>query len=324
VGIEIYVSAPEDPRWLYGGEGLRPSHAWVDRARYVGVTACKHSEVRPAPNPRVTGRQYDAGVLSSFRRPRATVRRLYGFGFHWMADRRARRFSGPAARWVPEYLVMSGWLEHAPFAFWLIRVANPRSIVELGTERGFSYLVFCQAIRDHGVAARASAVDTWAGDEHAGFYGDEVYTTLCRVHDPSYASFSTLIRSSFSDALPLFADGSVDLLHIDGLHTFDAVRCDFESWRPKLSDRAVVLLHDTNVHASGFGVDRYWAELSERYPSFEFLHGNGLGVLVVGTNPPVIVRELAEAGARPPVRSAIRRRYAALGSEIARYRAANT
>ena len=250
-------------------------------------------------------------------RARATAGRVWrGLGLERVAEARARRFCGPAAAWIPEHLFVSGWLEHAPFAFWLVGALRPRNVVELGTASGFSYLVLCQAIRNHGLSARACAVDTWEGDEHAGLYGEDVLGGLRRLHDGPYGRFSTLVRSTFDDALPSFADGSVDLLHIDGFHAYEAVRHDFESWRPKLSDRAVVLVHDTNVRAPGFGVDRYWAEIRQRHPSFEFLHGNGLGLLVAGRNAPGIVFDLAATRRRPRVRAAVRRRYEALGDDL--------
>jgi glycosyltransferase involved in cell wall biosynthesis len=46
MGIETHVLAPDDPRWLHRDDGLRaPSQAWVHRAKYVGVSGGKPSEV---------------------------------------------------------------------------------------------------------------------------------------------------------------------------------------------------------------------------------------------------------------------------------------
>jgi len=46
MGIETHVLAPDDPRWLHRDDALRaPSQAWVHRARYVGVSGGKPSEV---------------------------------------------------------------------------------------------------------------------------------------------------------------------------------------------------------------------------------------------------------------------------------------
>src|SRR5262245_37431776 len=137
--------------------------------------------------------------------------------------------------------VVSAWLGHVPFAHWIVRVARPRVLVELGTHNGVSYSAFCETILRDGLDARCYAVDTWKGDEQSGYYGEEVYADLCRFHESRYSAFSELLRCTFDDALPYLADGSVDLLHIDGLHTYDAVRGDFEHWQPKLSSRAVVL-----------------------------------------------------------------------------------
>ncbi|GAB3348352.1 class I SAM-dependent methyltransferase [Lysobacter tyrosinilyticus] len=180
----------------------------------------------------------------------------------------------------------SAWLGHIPMAGWVIEAARPRILVELGTHRGASYFAFCQAVQENGLDTRCYAVDTWQGDEHAGEYGDEVFKAVTDHHREHYDGFSKLMRMTFDEACGYFDDATVDLLHIDGLHTYDAVRHDFETWLPKMSSRGVILFHDTNVRERDFGVWKLWSELRERYPAFELSHTHGLGVLLVGSDPP--------------------------------------
>jgi glycosyltransferase involved in cell wall biosynthesis/SAM-dependent methyltransferase len=208
--------------------------------------------------------------------------------------------------------VPSAWYGHVPFAHWIVGAVKPRTIVELGTHYGVSYCAFCQAIVDHGFDARCYAVDTWKGDDQAGHYGEEVYADLRAFQDERYGAFSELLRCTFDRALPFFAEGSVDLLHLDGLHTFEAVAHDFRQWRSKLSESAVVLFHDTNVKEGEFGVWRLWEELRTQFPTFEFLHEHGLGILAPGGSIPPTVLELFSL--RDPVKvAAVRQRFAFLG-----------
>ncbi len=94
------------------------------------------------------------------------------------------------------------------------------------------------------------------------------------------------MRMLFDSAISEFADGSIDLLHVDGCHEYAAVKQDYEMWKPKISDRGVILFHDIEVLADGFGVYQYWREVRDQYPSFSFKHGNGLGILLVGKDVP--------------------------------------
>ena len=225
-------------------------------------------------------------------------------------------FVSKASFWKPDYVSSSAWLEHAPFAFWLVDTIRPTVFVELGTHTGFSYLSLCQAVARLELTSKGFAVDTWKGDEQTGFYGDEVFAELAAYHGLHYSTFSRLVRSSFDEAVESFEDGSIDLLHIDGFHGYDAVRHDFDTWRPKLSPRGVVLFHDTNVHESGFGVNRLWEELRRDHAGFECAHGHGLGVLGVGTELSRPIRKLFETEASPTLAAQVRSAYAQLGRAV--------
>lgn len=220
----------------------------------------------------------------------------------------------PACLETPLWLEESAWTQHLPFAMYVVSAARPRTLVELGSFRGTSYCAFCQAVNLTGSETKCFAVDTWKGDEHSGELESWVFDKLRAHHDPLYSGFSTLLRKTFDEALGDFEDGSVDLLHIDGFHTYDAVSHDFETWLPKLSDRAIVLFHDTNVHERGFGVWKFWEEVTGKYPGFEFMHGYGLGVLAVGKEIPEGVKNLFSA--TPEEQEMIRKLFSGLGTGV--------
>ena len=219
----------------------------------------------------------------------------------------------PASFWVPQFLESTAWADHAPFAFWLIEKLKPRTFAELGTHGGYSYFAFCQAVKAFELPTQCYAVDTWQGDEHTGFYGEAFFQSVLDYNEKNYSAFSRLVRSTFDDAVSHFSDRSIDLLHIDGLHFYEDVKHDFETWKPKLSDRAIVLFHDTNVRERNFGVYKLWEELSETYPSFEFLHGHGLGVLGYGSNLSSEILEFLAAAKDSDCANEIRTAYGRLG-----------
>jgi len=215
---------------------------------------------------------------------------------------------------VPERQAASHWAEHVPFAMWLISALQPRVLVELGTFRGTSYCGFCQAIAALGLPTRAFAVDTWQGDPHNGFDGPEALADLRHHHDTRYGGFSTLLEVTFDKAVHRFADGEIDLLHIDGYHTYEAVRHDFETWRCKVGNRGVILFHDVVERIADFGVWRLWEELAAQDPSFTFVHEHGLGVLAVGRDLPKEVQALV--GMRGEEAERVRMLFHQLGRRV--------
>jgi hypothetical protein len=219
-----------------------------------------------------------------------------------------------ASYWMPWHFTESAWTGHAPFAAWLMEAARPRSVVELGTHRGFSFFAFAEAASRLGLETRLSAIDTWVGDDQAGFYGEDIFQAVRRVAEQDYPDITRLLRETFAEAVDEFADGEIDLLHIDGRHGYADVREDFEEYVPKLSSRAVVLFHDTQEHQEDFGVYRFWDEVRGSAPSFEFWHSHGLGVLLVGSEVPDRVREFVSFATEHPERT--RELYAELGQAV--------
>lgn len=76
----------------------------------------------------------------------------------------------------------------------------------------------------------------------------------------------------------------VDVLFIDGDHSFNGVAADFISYRSLLSYNGMVVLHDiAATEDSGIGVPRFWHTLKEKFDTTEILHEpmewGGLGVI---------------------------------------------
>ena len=74
------------------------------------------------------------------------------------------------------------------------------------------------------------------------------------------------------------------------------------------------------MREQGFGVFRLWEDLKDKFPTFEFIHGHGLGVLGYGANQPEAMSAFFDTGKDADAAIEIRQSYARLGSA---FKAAN-
>ena len=187
------------------------------------------------------------------------------------------------------------WIEHIPFAFLIVSLLKPKLIVELGVYSGNSYNAFCQAAEKLRLKTKCYGIDNWTGDQHVGNYSPMVFEDLKKYQDDNYLDFSTLIKSEFDNAIDLFDDKSIDLLHIDGCHKYEDVKHDYESWLPKISNNGVILLHDTSERRDDYGVWKLWNEIRNLSPSYEFIFGHGLGIIYLKqNNNPILLNFIKE------------------------------
>jgi hypothetical protein len=70
---------------------------------------------------------------------------------------------------------------------------------------------------------------------------------------------------------------SIDILHIDGYHSYDAVLKDFTNWSPFVKEDGIIIFHDINVPNANFGVIHVITEVQGGRKLY-FLKSYGLGI----------------------------------------------
>ena len=171
------------------------------------------------------------------------------------------------------------WHGHRRFAYDLIRFIQPSRLVELGTYWGTSFFAFCQAIKDFSLPTQCIAVDSWEGDTHTQKYGQEVFDNFMMISKNSFSKLDIVpLKMLFTEAMEHVENDSVDILHIDGCHDYDAVAEDYNAWLAKLKKNGIVLFHDV-ADTCSYGSVKFWKDISRKEEHFTFQHSFGLGIL---------------------------------------------
>jgi predicted O-methyltransferase YrrM len=179
------------------------------------------------------------------------------------------------------------------FAALVSLLSNRRlvAVVEIGSLHGGTLWTWCRVAASD---ATIVSVDL-PGGPFGGGYEDGATDMLAGYGRPGQSvvlvrgdSHSESTRKRVEEAL----DGrTVDLLFIDGDHSYEGVRRDFEMYAPLVGHEGVIAFHDILPHpdVKECAVDRFWAEVRARYRCAEFTdpddirgHGQwgGIGVIL--------------------------------------------
>ena len=170
----------------------------------------------------------------------------------------------------------TSWYENFERANYIINIVKPKIIVDLGVDHGFSSFAFAFA-----KSGKVFAIDSFEGDTHAGLRNtfDEVndlYKVIKSEFDISEIEF---IKGYFEEIAKTWMD-PIDLLHIDGFHSYDAVKSDFETWSKFFTPNTVVLFHDIVSFKETVGV--YFDQIDGH--KYKFNDYCGLGVWSLNEN----------------------------------------
>jgi tetratricopeptide (TPR) repeat protein len=165
--------------------------------------------------------------------------------------------------------IVSAWTGHRNFAEWIVTQYSNPTVVELGVDYGYSTFVFANALK--GTTGTIYGIDLFAGDVHAG-YRNTYEGVIKNIKDHDVTNIE-IIMGDFTHVSKLW-NKPINILHIDGLHTYEAVKNDFTNWSKFVDDSGIILFHDTAIQH--FGIKDFFREL-DGYRLY-FTHSAGLGI----------------------------------------------
>jgi predicted O-methyltransferase YrrM len=159
----------------------------------------------------------------------------------------------------------------------LVRERRPRTVVEIGTDKGGTLFAWCQLASPEALLV---SIDLPKGLFGGGYSwrdarrfrkfftqpDQRLYALRRDSHDPK-----TLQRLE-----GILAGGAIDFLMIDGDHTYDGVKRDWELYGPLVAPGGLIAFHDILRHEfqaerpEPCDVDRFWEELAPRHETAEF------------------------------------------------------
>lgn len=169
----------------------------------------------------------------------------------------------------------------------IIAERRPMRILEIGTARGGTLCLLSKLAAPNATIISADLPGGEFGGGYAWFY-IPIFKMFVRqpqkLHLIRGDSHSAEVQSAVRDVL---GREKLDLLFIDGDHSYTGVKQDFENYMPMVARGGVIALHDIAEHVDQTcEVARFWNELKSQYQTEEIIEDRqqgwaGIGVVYV-------------------------------------------
>lgn len=171
----------------------------------------------------------------------------------------------------------------------LLVVRKPKRVLEIGTANGGTLFLLCRAADPDAKIVSVDLPGGWFGGGYPKWK-----TTLYQRFTGANQELHLLRADShnaqtFASVEGLLGGRMFDFIFIDGDHTYEGVRQDYEQYRKLLAPGGVIGFHDIvpNVTDPDCQVPRFWRELRATEKTSEFVEnpaqpGAGIGIVLPG------------------------------------------
>jgi predicted O-methyltransferase YrrM len=221
----------------------------------------------------------------------AVISRLLGMARRrWDAAQIERQRARLARLEVRSGLGDSAWLLHG-----LVRSLKPRCVVEIGSAAGASTCFIAQALREND-EGRLWAIDPHVRTEWNDRGAEDSHAQLvANLRALDLSSRVEIVRAFSHEAAARWRD-PIDLLFIDGDHSFEGVERDWRLFSPFVREFGFVVFHDTLWDRRP---DARWAREGMGVPRFvEALREQGFPIVTVDRNFGVSLVQPVRGGIR--------------------------
>ena len=153
---------------------------------------------------------------------------------------------------------LEGLLSYEESAFLFLTAAGKRRIVEVGSYRGKSCVLLTLGSTDSG--GKVTAIDPHLRqvDDRAEYADDDAETLRAAIARHGVGDrVDHKVMTSAEARAEWPADKSIDMLWIDGDHSYEGAKHDFEAWKDLVAPGGVIAGHDYKTKP---GVKRAWDE----------------------------------------------------------------
>jgi predicted O-methyltransferase YrrM len=161
----------------------------------------------------------------------------------------------------------------------LIGKMRPKIVLEIGTGMGGSLYLLSKIATANATLISVDLpirAPSWKIQLYRAFAKDPQ-----RIHVLQGDSHTALVLSKIKKVIN---EDRVDFLFIDGDHSYEGIRRDFEMYAPLVRDYGVIAFHDivAGSPASVGDVPRFWSEIKHNYRYMEIIRSRKQGGLGIG------------------------------------------